>query len=403
MAPPVIAVRGARLVLPDRVVEGGTLFIDGTRIADVSSRATGADRSIDRSGALIVPGFIDVHVHGSEGHDTLDGAGAISEIARRLPRYGVTAFCPTTVACAPAALIAALDDVRRLRALRSDGARVIAAHLESNFINPDYCGAQPRHCLRLPPGANASAASIAVDEESYTGEDLLRAILDRGDATGIVTLAPELPQAQALIRTLIERGIRVSVGHSGASYEEACAAIAAGARHATHLFNRMPPVHHRRPGLAAAVLDHDEVDAEVICDGYHVHPAVARIALRAKSADRILAITDGTAGAGLPVGSRARLGSHVIHVRREAAFLDDGTVAGSTLTMDAAFRMVVHSFGCPVVEATRLCATNPARALGVDDQGSLLPGNLADFVVLDTDLSVAETWIGGECVWSGRS
>jgi N-acetylglucosamine-6-phosphate deacetylase len=250
-----------------------------------------------------------------------------------------------------------------------------------------------------PAGASRPLDRSEGQAETYRGEDILDTIDSRPACTGIVTMAPELAGGLQLVRALRARGIRVSLGHSGATYEEAMAGIDAGARHATHLFNRMPALHHREPGLAGAVLERDEVDAEVICDGYHLHPSAARLALRVKSARHVLAITDGTAGSGLPVGSVTRLGGRPITVRDVAAFLDDGTLAGSTLTMARAFRNVVGQLGCSPVEAALMCATNPARALGLVGQGSLTAGMLADFVVLDGDLHVRETWIGGARVW----
>lgn len=399
-----IALRDGRLVLPDRILEHGTLVLDASRIADVTaSPGAAAPVSHDLRGAIVVPGFIDVHVHGVEGHDALDEDVPLRMIAMRLPRYGVTAFCPTTVACSPGELERVLSAVLRARHQAPVGARVLPAHLESNFISPEYRGAQPLACLRLPPTGAArvelGTSGPAYDGADYSGSDILTALDSQAGATAIVTMAPELPGGLDLIGSLVGRGIRVSLGHSGARYDEACAGIAAGARHATHLFNRMSPLHHRDPGLVGAVLEHEDVDAELICDGYHVHPSAARLALRAKSVDRIIAITDGTGGSGLPVGSAARLGGRRITVKETAAFLDDGTLAGSTLTMDRAFRNVVQRFGCSLVEAARLCATNPARALRLADQGRLARGHFADFVILDEDLIVRETWVGGVRVW----
>jgi len=227
-------------------------------------------------------------VHGIEGHDTLDGDDAITSIAARLPRYGVTAFCPTTIACAPAELTAVLDQIGRARTNAVRGARVLPAHLESNFINPEYHGAQPRACLRLPTADRVDGA--------FSGREILEAITARQADVGIITIAPELPGVFDLIASFTRAGHRVSLGHSGADFEQAIEAIEAGVRHATHLFNRMTPLTHRKPGVAGAVLSHDDVMAELICDGYHVHPAMCRVAIDAKGVDGIIAITDGTAG-----------------------------------------------------------------------------------------------------------
>jgi N-acetylglucosamine-6-phosphate deacetylase len=178
------------------------------------------------------------------------------------------------------------------------------------------------------------------------------------------------------------------------------AAIEAGARHATHLFNRMTPLAHRAPGLAGAVLAREEVAAELICDGYHVHPGMCRVAIAAKGTHGVMAISDGTAGSGLPVGSHARLGGRRIRVSDQAAVLDDGTLAGSTLTMDRAFRQIVEAFGCSVLDAARMCATTPARALGLRGHGEIAEGAVADLVLLDRELRVVRTFLGGQEVYS---
>jgi N-acetylglucosamine-6-phosphate deacetylase len=194
----------------------------------------------------------------------------------------------------------------------------------------------------------------------------------------------------------------VSLGPSGASFDEALEAIAAGARHATHLFNRMTPLAHRSPGLAAAVLDHEDVAAEIICDGVHVHPAMVRLAISAKQPARIMAITDGTAGSGLPRGARATLGGRPITVG-DAAYLDDGTIAGSVLTMDRAFAMLVTGMGIPLTVAATICSTTPARSLNLHGFGVISAGAVADLVVLDRDFQVRRTFVGGRQVWPGSS
>jgi N-acetylglucosamine-6-phosphate deacetylase len=390
-----IVLSGADLVLPDRVVAAGGIVLEHDRIAAVETRPvpppSGA-RHLEVPGCTIVPGFIDLHVHGIDGHDTLAGDDAVAEIARRLPRYGVTAFCPTSVACKPAALASMLRDVERARHLApGTAARVLGAHLESNFINPDYRGAQPLNCLRVFRPSLPSA-----DAHDFSGDDILAAIEASRSTVAIVTLAPEMPGGLDLVRALSRAGHIVSIGHTGATYEQAREAIAAGVRHATHLFNRMTPMAHRAPGTVGAVLESSEVCAEIIGDGHHVHPAVMRLAIRAKGIDRVVAVTDGTAGSGLPVGARARLGDRAIVVTERVAVLEDGTMAGSVATMDAVFRVLVRDVGLSAVEAAALCASTPARQLGRTDLGRLEPGALADLVVLDANLRVVHTIIGGQ-------
>jgi N-acetylglucosamine-6-phosphate deacetylase len=213
-------------------------------------------------------------------------------------------------------------------------------------------------------------------------------------------VAPEVEGVLDLIPRLVRGGHRVSLGHSGADFDQAVAAIDAGARHATHLFNRMTPITHRAPGLAGAVLSHQEVKAELICDGFHVHPAMSRLAIAAKGVDGVMAITDGTAGAGLPPGTMTRLGGRAIRVSDQAALLDDGTLAGSTLTMDRAFRNIVTLFHASIPEAAVMCSTTPARALGLTRFGVIAEGNVADLVVLDRAFRVTRTFIDGEEIFT---
>ena len=394
-----IVLSGGDIVLPDRILTSASLIIDGGRIAAIErAGATPAGASvIDAREQFIVPGFVDLHVHGVEGHDSLDGGHAITEIAARLPRYGVTAFCPTTVACAPDALDNVLDQVARVRRERRPGAaRVLPAHLESNFINPEYRGAQPAACLRLPNDDQPA-------DGNFSGRDVIKVITLHAADVGIVTVAPEVEGVLDLIPVLVRAGQRVSLGHSGADFDRSLAAIDAGARQATHLFNRMTPITHRAPGLAGAVLSQDDVTAELICDGFHVHPAMCRLAIAAKTVDGVLAITDGTAGAGLSPGTMTRLGGRAIRVSEQAAVLEDGTVAGSTLTMDRAFRNIVTVFHLSITQAAIMCSTTPARALGLTRFGVIAEGNVADLVVLDRAFRVVRTIIDGEQAYERSS
>ena len=320
-----IVLAGGDLVLPDGILARASLVIDGARIAAVEPKAR-----VDPAGASIVaiddcyvvPGFIDVHVHGVEGYDTLDPGDPVAEMAARLPRYGVTAFCPTTVACGPEALRSVLAHVARAR---SGPCRTVRAS----------CRPTSRATSSIPITAERSRPSASVPERrvrfaepalrtdigfrrrdadecvgrvprSGPGERNRRLFRDRHPRrdcrcavdVGIVTLAPELPGGIELVRTLVSAGHRVSLGHSGATIDEAMAAIELGARQATHLFNGMAPMTHRSPGVAGAVLARDEVAAELICDGYHVHPAMSRMAIdrrgsggswRSPTARRVLA------------------------------------------------------------------------------------------------------------------
>jgi N-acetylglucosamine-6-phosphate deacetylase len=390
-----IVLAGGDVILPDRILSAGSVVIDEGRIVAIDPRdrvAPAGGTIVDAREHYVVPGFIDVHVHGLLGFDTLDGGDAVQSIAAALPRFGVTAFCPTTIACAPGELRTMLAAVRDARvAPHPDSARVLPAHLESNFINPEYRGAQPLECIRTMPGP--------ATEGTFTGLEILDVLDAYRPDVGIVTLAPEMSGGLELVARLAGSGHRVSIGHSGATFEEANAAIDAGVRQATHLFNRMTPMSHRAPGVAGAALAREEVCAELICDGHHVHPAVCRVAIATKGTSGVMAITDGTAGAGLHVGQTARIGGRTITVREQAAFLDDGTLAGSTLTMDRVFRTIVMQFGLTLVDAAQLCATTPARELNLTGFGVIADGAIADVTVLDRGFRVMRTFIGGRQVY----
>lgn len=377
---------GAAFVLPDRVARGETLVIEDGRFVDLTDAPVSpgpSDEWVALDGRFVVPGFVDTHVHGALGIDVLDGPGAVGRVAQVLPRWGTTTFCPTSVACPPPVLAAFLADVVAARsAAASPGARIAGAHLESNFISPTFCGAQPLDAICAAEGCAISPVEVL-------------SVLDRHrDAVAIVTLAPELPGGLDLVRRFVDLGYLVSLGHSGATFEEARAAIHAGASRATHLFNAMRPFSHKDPGVVGAVLTHDHVHVEVIADAVHVHPAAMRLAIAAKTPRRVMAVTDGTAAAGLPTGARARLGTRAI-TAADVARYDDGTMAGSVLTMAQAFALLVQECHMDLVESAQMCATTPAADLGLSDRGAIAPDGEADFVVLTGRLEVVETWVGG--------
>lgn len=397
-----IAIAGGDVVVADRVLSEATVIVDGERIAVVERRTSDGPAGatvIDARGCHVVPGFIDVHVHGSHGHDVLDEGAPVARLAALLPAFGVTAFCPTSVACTPEVLLAFLRQVNRARTGGTAGARVLTAHLESNFVSPDFAGAQPVECLRLPPATSASRARD-VETPGFSTNDILAVMAAHQEDIGVVTLAPELPGGIDLVRALAAAGHRVSLGHSGADYDMAMEAVEAGARHATHLFNRMPPVSHRSPGLVGAMLESPRVAVELIADGVHVHPAICRMAIAAKGTGRVMAISDGTAAAGLPVGATARLGGRRIHARSHAAELDDGTLAGSTATMDRIFATLVTRCGASTVDAAAMCALTPARQLGLVGHGVIAEGAVADLVVLGPAFDIRHTLVAGRVVFT---
>jgi N-acetylglucosamine-6-phosphate deacetylase len=360
-----IRLRGERIVTPSGTVPGEVVVADG-RIVEVHPAPRGDP-------GWLVPGYVDLHVHGGGGAqcNTAD-PDEIAAVARFHATHGTTALLATTVA-------APIDELEAaLRAIAATG--VLGAHLEGPFIS------------RRRPGA--------MDPETFVDPDprVLERLLAFGGVR-LMTLAPELPGALELIGLLVQAGVVASLGHSDATYVEAGAAVGAGARAATHLFNAMRPLHHREPGVAGAALDLPELSCELICDGVHADPAALRLAYRAKGLAGIRLATDATEAAGMPDGEY-RLGRAAVMVRAGIARTAGGAaLAGSTLTMDAAVRNAVRFLGLTVEEAVALASTNPARLLGLGDRkGAIAPGMDADLVVLDDALNVRATMIGGAWV-----
>jgi len=370
--PPAATVLTGHLLTPQGWVDGrlhigadGRLqSVDGTPCSEAEARAG--------TGPLVLPGFIDLHVHGGGGHDTMQGGDAIHAIAALHARHGTTALLATTMTAPPAELamaVAALGPACRQR--RAGGARVLGVHLEGPFISAARLGAQPD-----------AARALALDE--------LQALQALAPIR-VLTLAPELPGHLALIPALVAAGLRVQIGHSDGCYEDGVAALAAGASGFTHLFNAMSGLHHRAPGMVGAALAHAQA-AELIPDLLHVHPGAIRAALRAIPG--LYCVSDATAATGMPDGAY-RLGSHTVHKCLGGVRLADGTLAGSTLTLDQALRNLV-GLGLTLADAARRVATLAADHLGLADRGRLVPGAWADLAVLGTDLQLRQVWVEGE-------
>ena len=380
---------GAEVMLADEIIPSGTVMLAMGRILFVEEGAMTDPQNgatfIDLTGKILAPGLIDVHVHGMMGIDTNQ---ASVEDFRRLSaeavKHGVTSLVPTTVACSAAELSTVLQNLHDVQERGLPGARLLGAHLESNFISPQYKGAQPPQHIISPNDANAWAIRKLID--------------DYADEICIITVAPEVPGVMEIIPWLVERKIVVSLGHSAATYEEAMAAIDAGATQVTHLFNAMSPLHHRNPGLIGAALERDEVFTEIVCDGVHVHPSVLTTVFRAKSADRVMCVSDGLQGAGMQEGEFYLGGQHVT-VRDGVAWLDSGTIAGSITTMSGIVRLLVEGHGWDLHEALLMTSTTQATSLGFTTLGHIAPQAHADLVVFDQELQVAMTFVGGKMVY----
>jgi N-acetylglucosamine-6-phosphate deacetylase len=382
---------GAHLILQDRLLRAGHVRIADGLIAEVSERALAAgagEEVIDLDGLYLAPGFIDLHIHGALGRDSMEAsAEAFDTICRHHAAGGTTGLCLTTIAAPLDRLLAVITAAREYRLAQPSGAQVLGVHIEGPYFSPEKRGAHLPSMIRLPDPAE------------------WRQLLEHADVITQMTLAPELPGTLPLIEALALRGLIASVGHSDAWDEEVAAAFAHGLRHATHTFNCMSSSRRRGPYRAAGVLEfvlgEPEILCEAIADGRHVSPTLLTLLCRAKGADGIALITDATAGAGLPAESHFMLGEIACVVRDEVALTEDGSaLAGSTSTMIRGVRNMVELAGAPLVEAVRMASLNPARALRLDQRkGSIAPGMDADFVVLTPGLDVRETWVGGRAVF----
>jgi N-acetylglucosamine-6-phosphate deacetylase len=337
--------------------------IDGDKV----DPATNADD-------YILPGFIDLHVHGGAGRDMMEGGDAPHAIAALHARHGTTSLLATTMTAPPQDIERALGAIgAACRERGKNEARILGVHLEGPYINAAKLGAQP------PFAKEATLAEV----EAYERLAPLR----------VITVAPEIHGHLELVRTLAAEGIRVQIGHTSGSYEDGVAALEHGAAGFTHLFNAMPGLHHREPGMVGAALAHAQY-AEIIPDLLHVHPGAIKVALRA--IPHLFCVTDSTAAAGMPDGEYM-LGRQVVLKCMGGVRLADGTLAGSTLTMDGALRNLVK-IGLSIEEASRRVSTNAADYLGETRRGRLAPGCHADVVVLDRDLNIKAVHIEGEAL-----
>jgi len=370
---------GGRLALPEGVVEDGWLAVSGGAIAGIGTGTPPPGERIELAGAHVVPGFVDVHCHGGGGGSF--SSGDPKEIATAIGshrRHGTTTMLASLVSDPVRTLV---DQMAALREHVEDG-ELAGIHLEGPFIAAARCGAHDPAVLREPDTATVDA--------------LLRA---GHGAVRMVTLAPELTGGVRAVRQLAESGVIAAIGHTDGTEEQIRPAIDAGATVATHLFNGMRPLHHREPGPIGVLLDDERITVELICDLVHVHPTVLRLAARYAGRGRTTLITDAMSATDAADG-RYHLGRLEVDVRDGVATLaDTGSLAGSTLTMDAAFRNLVKGAGLPVADAVRATSGRPAELLGLDDRlGSLRTGLAADLVVLDDDFRPARvmrrgTWV----------
>ena len=333
--------------------------------------------------AIVLPGFIDQHIHGAGGSDAMDGTIAdLKIIAEAIAREGTTGFLATTMTQSKGNILKALSAVKEYRGEEQSGARLLGVHLEGPFISEKYRGAQPLEYIALP--------DVDIFKEYNEAS---------GDAIKIVTLAPELEGAKPLVEYLKEVGITASIGHSDAGYESIADAVKLGAENVTHTYNAQRVLHHRELGVVGSAMLIDELNCEMIADTIHVSVPAMKMLVKSKSKDKLTLITDAIRAKGLPDGE-SELGGQRVYVKNGEARLEDGTLAGSVLQMNRAIQNMVTKVGMSLTEAVDCASLNPARALGIDGEcGSLNVGKRADFAVLDKNFDVVLTVQGGKIIY----
>jgi N-acetylglucosamine-6-phosphate deacetylase len=382
-----IILRNAKIYSENQVIERGFIKIDLGKITEVGKDDQG--RIVEGYQEVflpkdfhVVPGLIDVHIHGAASADIMDGTEkALEVMCAALPKEGTTSFFATTMTQEPEVIEKALINVKKyIETNQIPGlAEIVGIHLEGPFVNQTMAGAQPKQYIMNPELA------LFQKWQSLAGGHIK-----------LVTLAPETPNGIEFVRHLTDTGVIASMGHTNATYEETEKAIEAGLTHVTHLFNQMRGLHHREPAAVGSALLKDELFVEMIVDGIHIHPEMVRLAYKQKPLDKMLLITDAMRAKGLSDGNYDLGGQHVF-VRDGKVTLKNGTLAGSVLKMNVALKNMMMFTGCSLEEAIMMASANPARHLGLyDRKGSLASGKDADIVILDEKLNVHMTFCRGQ-------
>lgn len=378
----------AELMTPDAHIPRGWLLTQEGKIAgfgwgDAPENLNAAQ--IDAAGKILLPGFIDVHVHGGAGSEAMDGTHeSLVAMAQFYAQHGVTSFLPTTWTEAGDVIQKALEEIAAAQGQQPNGATILGAHIEGPYLNPERCGAQSTTHIR-------QAAS-----------DEALAFLDTG-CVKLIALAPEYAENHWLIRECVRRGITVSAAHTAATYVQMRAAVAMGVTQTTHTGNAMTGLHHREPGTLGAALTLRQLNCELICDNIHIHPAVQDVIYRCKGADHVILITDAVRGAGQPDGEYS-IDERTVTIKDGIVRLPDGTLAGSTLTMERGLRNFLAATGEPLANVWQTSSLNAARAIGVSAQkGSLEVGKDADLVLVDSDINVQMTVAEGRVVYQNSA
>lgn len=383
-----IAVLAGKIITPLQSIAPGIVLIDNGRILTLGSpqelTVPNDAAVIHAEGLTLAPGLIDLHTHGAAGCSMIDGStDSLFTIAQFFASHGVTAFL-AGIGGTHQAILAGIESVNRyLEEPRSQkAAALVGIHLEGPFINPDRAGAFTPESI-VPPNLGRFLDYVRLSH----------------DRVRLITLAPELPGQEKIIRAAVARGVTVSAGHSQATLLEMNSSIDWGVQHVTHTYNAMRPLNHREPGILGAALYDDRLSAEIIADGIHVHPAAVRLLVRAKGVDRVCLITDSVGAAGLPDGRYVFEEQNVV-VADHSVRLEDGTLCGSMLTMERGVQNLVAFGAATLPQALAMGSRNPAHVIGLEHKGLLAPGKDADLIAFDENGEISWTMAAGQVVYS---
>ena len=375
-------IKNCNIIYLDKI-EKGSVLIENGKIKEINPSNVNDTEVIDAEGLYLSPGFIDVHIHGAGGCDTMDGTvESINTIAKTIVEHGTTSFTPTTMTVAAEDIRKSMKVIKKLKEEGTEGANVLGAHLEGPFISPKAIGAQNPNFLLAP------------SVENYN-----KIVGDYGDAVVSITMAPEVEGAKELIKYLSDNGVTVSMGHTKATYDEAIEGIKCGACHSTHLYNAMTPFTHREPGVVGATFDTD-ITTETISDGIHISYPALRTAYKQKGTDKVLLVSDAMEACGMPDGQYSLGGQDVI-VKNGAARLLDGTLAGSVLTLDKAVKNIYSNSNYPLNEVVRMATYNGAKHCHVEDhKGLIKAGYDADLILFNEDIEIQKVFVKGKKVYN---
>lgn len=369
-------ITNGKVILKDQVINAN-VFVDGTVISEISNRQPNDEQVIDAKGRYVSPGFIDVHSHGRGGSDTMYSTYEdLNTITSNSIKTGVTGILPTTMTMSIEDTYGAIKNIAD-NIDKVEGSKILGVHMEGPFFNTKYKGAQPEEYMIKP-----------------TAENYNKLVGEYGNIVKKMSLAPELEDSDKLIEYLVKEGVVVSMGHTNASYEEAVIGIKAGATSGTHTYNAMTPLTHRNPGVVGAIMEHDQVYAELILDGIHVSFPAAKVLLKAKGLDKVMLITDSIEASGLEDG-QYKLGNQAVFVKDNSARLADGTLAGSILAMNNAVKNAYQHLGLTINQAVNLASYNPAKNLNLIDLGEIAVNKTADIIMFDEELDVDFMMING--------